>query len=520
MDVLDKLQRTLDAVNKVALSRMHPGDALEMHNERVRLQEWVRSSSRLESVPLVTMESALNGYRQYKYLKGVRQIRLVCYGCTQGPDAVIESREEFARLLDYVERYQDRRRTFRKFYRALLGGYFSYDPDAATSAGRGNWEKLRKFLACYLDSFPLTEFTPDWLATLARYPDLLGEHPGGALDVAVLQGDWSLFGEISEQLELGGDSWLVRKLVMSPILAVEGMDDQAYRHHLPGLLLLLNEYPLYAGAGLKILLDRHAGCTEHEVDDALGEFAIALWGNPWLAAQQWQCGEPAREMLSLWLKRQLLCEFFGILSDDDEAHQRRLNFWDIYSGDLKGLYFALGQDAYASKNLPLYKFRRHAKGLIAKFPEEKHGVHVCIMQFEHHHVVEFNREDSAAYFYDARQGMPSFYFGKGWIDIGAVGVQEIVRGADLSRLSEPMRHRDGRELTWEGKFAQKLGMTDKAIAVFCRKYQCTYEYVHSGSRWIRPACPEQYGREVWSVLKGWGFSHSAKERAYFLPSLS
>ena len=510
MDALDKLQRTLSNVNKVALSRMHPGDALQMHSEFVRLQQWVQLSGRLESVPLATIESALKNYRQNKYLKGLRQIRLVCYGCTQGHDAVIESREEFARLLDYVEHYQGRRRTFRRLYRALLGSYFSYDPDVATPAGRSNWEKLRKFLARHLDSFPLTELTPDWQLALTRHPDLLGEHPGGSLDVAVLQGEWSVFGEISKQLELDAGSWLVKKLVMSPVTAVQDMDDQAYKHHLDSLLLLLNEYSLYAGAGLKIILDRHVGCKEQEIDDTLGEFAIALWGNPWLAAQQWPCSEPAREMLSHWLKRQLLDEFFGVLSDDDKARQRRLNFWALYSEDLKGMYFALGQDAYASENLPLYKFRRHAKGLIAKLPEEKHNVHVCIMQFEHHHVVEFNREDSAAYFYDARQGIPSFYFGKGWIDIGAIGVQEIVQGADLSRLSKPMRHQDGSELAWEGKFAKVLGMTDKAIAAFCRKYQCTYER----NGWIRPAYPERYGREVWSILQGWGFSHSAKEQAY------
>ncbi len=515
MDVLEKLQRTLHAVNKVALSRVRPGDSLQMYTERSRLQEQVRGASRLEDVPLATIDDALRDYRQNKYLQGLRQIRLVCHGCTQGSDAVIESRESFEQLLGYVERYKDRGRTFRKLYRALLGSYFTYDPDAAGSSltGRSNWEKLRKFLAAYLDSFPMSEFSPDWLCALAKYPDLLGEHPGQSLDIAILQGDWSVFNEIRERFELDGGSWLVRQLVMAPVMAAQRMDDSTFKEHLHSLLLLLHEYPLHAGAGLKILLDRYASCADHEVHAALRDFAIDLWGNPWLAAQQWQCGELAREMLSLWLKRQLLDEFFALLSDDDKA--RRLNFWDIYSADLTGMYFALGRDAYAIGNLPLYKFRRHAKGLIVKLPEEKHGVHTCIMQFKHHHVVEFNHEKSPAYFYDTRQGIPSFYFGKGWVDIGAIGVQDIAPGADVSRVSMPIRHRDGSLLAWEGKFAQELGVTANAIAAFCAKYQCVYVDLSCGSQWIRPSHPGQYGPEVWSVLKGWGFQYSTEEKSYF-----
>ena len=509
MDVLDKLQQTLSNVNKVTLSRLRPGDALEMQGERIRLQEWLRASSGLEKFPPPTIERALRNFRQYKYLTGARELLLVCQGCTEGgSDALIENREAFARLLDMAGRYCDRRRIFRKLYRALLGSYFSRDPAVAGSAGRGNQEKLRTFLADHLDSFPITEFSPDWLVMLKRYPGLLGDDPAGSL----LKFDWPAYREIVKRLELGSDSWLVRELVMSSVMAAIQMDDQSFRNQLPGLLLLLDAYPLYAGEGLKIILDRHG--LAHEIDDALGEFAIGLWGNPWLAAQQWQCAEPAREMLSHWLKLRLLGEFFGMLSDDDKSRQRRLNFWELYCGDLTGMYFALGPEAYASGDLALYKFRRHARGLIAKFPEEKHGMHTCILQFEHHHVVEFNHEDSAAYFYDASHGMPSFYFGKGWIDIGAIGAQEIMQGTDMSRLSKPIRHLDGRHLTWEGKFARELGASDKAIAAFCRKYQCSYDDTQTGRQWIRPACPEKYGHEVWSILHGWGFSHSAKERAY------
>lgn len=516
MDTLAKLHDTLSNINAISLSRMRPGDSLGMRSERSRLQEWVRGSSRLENAPAATIEQALKAYRQNGSLVGLRQLRLVCYGCTQSADGevLIESREAFEKLLEYVEHYKYRQRSFRKLYRALLASYFSYAADAASLAGADNREKLRRFLAAQLDSFAMNEFTPDWLLALTKYPDLLDENPAHSLAVAVLQDDWSVVNEIRVRLELDAGCWLMRQLVMAPIQAAQHMDDPAFKERLDSLLLLLNDYPLYADAGLNILLDRYACCAVREMRATLRDFAIGLWGNPWLPAHHWRCCTEARNMLSHWLKRQLLGEFFDLLSNDDKANPRRLNFWEIYSADLTGMYFALGRDAYAPGNLPLYKFRSHAKGLIAKLPEEKHGVHTCIMQFEHHHVVEFNRENNVAYFYDTRQGLPSFYFGKGWLEIGAIGVQEITQGADVSRISKPIRHQDSRQLAWEGKFAHELGATENAIAAFCDKYQCVYENLRNGNQWIRPAQPDRYGLEVWSVLQGWGFCFMEKENAY------
>ena len=523
MDALEKLQGKLRNINQVALARMRPGDSLQMQNERLLLQAKVKGSYRLEEAPLDSIEDALRNFRQNGYLKGLRQIRLICYGCTLavGADAyrLIESRENFEKLLSHVGHYKDRRRTFRKLYRGLLNSYFSYDPDApeVDIVARGNVEKLRKFLADQLAGFVIGDFTPDWLAVLGSYPDLLSEHPGQSMEIP--QGDWSVLDEICKRLELDSDSWLVRRLVLEQVMAVERMDDATFKDYLDSLLLLLHDYPLYSDVGLKVLLDRYAVCEVQEIHAQLRDFALGLWGNPWLPdnRHQWQCGESARAMMAHWLKRQLLRGFFALLSNDDKAHPRRANFWDLYSEDMIGMYFALGRDAYRSGNMPLYKFRSYAKGLIAKLSEEKHGVHTCIMQFAHHHVVEFNRENNVAYFYDTSQGTPSFYFSKGWVDVGAIGVNDISEGADIARVSKPIRHQDTRQLTWEGEFAKEMGVSANALRAFCRKYQCVYEDFRDkdGSQWIRPTNADMYGPEVWSVLIGWGFSFLDEEKVYF-----
>ncbi len=488
MDALERLELTLSNVNKLALARFRPGDALDMHAELSRLRAWLGDHSEPERFPAVTIERALRGFRQHGRPANPRELLLVCHGLSLGEDPLIEDSVSLARLLRMAGRYRNRRRFFRRLYRALMDCYFSRDPEAQGS------EKLRAFLGSQFELITVTEFTPDWLATLKMHPDLLD--PETSHEDAF---------ENIERLDIGADSWLVRSMVMSTLTKAAGLSDSEFRDRLPGLLLLLGNYPLYAGEGLKIILDRDGG--KEMTDDMLGEFSTGLWGNPWLAPQQWLCVDPARESVSRWLKKKLLEEFFGMLSDDDKSRMRRLNFWELYLGDMTGLYFVLGQDAYASDDISLFRFRRHAKGMIAKFPADKRGMHACIMQFEHHHVVEFNSEGSAAYFYDSSKGMPSFYFGKGWIDIGAIGAQEIMQGT--SHLSKPIRHLDGSLLTWEGKFASQLKESENAITAFCRKYQCA----HEGSA-IRPSSLEKYGRDVWSVLLGWGYAYSTRENAY------
>lgn len=525
MDVLVRLQKTLRNLNRVALSRIRPGDTLQLLNEQTKLKQWASGAAQLEDTTPTTIEAALRAYQQNGYLKGLRQIRLVCYGCSQtfGEDTgrLIENREHFDKLLGYVARYSDKRRSFRKLYRGLLSCYFSYDPDAPDShpSGRHNWKLLRKFLSAHLHTLASGRITPEWIATLTAHPNLLDQEPCQHYLPLVFQGDWSLFNDIREHLEIGAGSWLIRNMVMTPVMAIGQMEDTAFKERLDNILLLLNDYPLYAATGLKVLLDRYAQCKNQDIDASLRDFAIGLWGNPWLSdqAHQWQCSTSARTMLAHWLKRHLLSEFFSLLSNDDKAHPRRFSFWDIYSADLTGMYFALSKDAFAPGNASLYQFRNLAKGLVTRLTEEKHDVHICIMQFEHYHVVEFNRDNNAAYFYDIRQGTPPFYLSKGWVEIGALSVANLTQGVGVTSLSKPLLHQDSKSLSWEGRFAQELGATENSIKAFCQRYQCQYDDRRNqdGRQWIRPSHPAQYGQEVWSVLRGWGFCLSPEQNGYF-----
>lgn len=468
MMTLAQLQKRLRNINQVALARLRLGDSVQILHERSILQQWVGGTVKLEEVTANTIEAALNAFHQTQLLKSARQIRLVCYGCTQtiGKDefCLIENREHFEKLLKCLEGYAGRRRAFLKFYRGLLNSYFSYDPatPGASKTGRDNRELLRKFLARHLNSLARANVRPNWLVTLSQHTNLLSENPCKPYEIFIEQGDWSPFKDVCEDLEISADSWLVRQLVMASINYVAALEDALFKEHLDNIILLLSEYPLYASTGLRPMLDRYAECTETEVNTVLRDYAISLWGNPWLTEnlQQWQCSDAARNMLSAWLKSHLLNGFFTLLCNDDKARARRFNFWNLYCQDITGMYFALGKDAFDFGNMPLNKFRHLAKGLIAKLSDGKADVHACILQFDTYHVVEFNRENTAAYFYDTRLGTPPFYLSKGWIEIGALNVAKITQtqGMDVAKLAKTVQHLDSDSMTWEENFAQLLGI--------------------------------------------------------------
>ncbi len=523
MGTLDPLRRQLTQQNQRALAKMHLGDSAQIRQEISLIQNWLGSdvSAGRSGTSNITIEQALSIFFERKQLQGVRQIRLVCYGCTQSfgqlSVRVIENRDYFSRLLTQVARYQKRKRALRKFYRGLLNSYFSYNPYSLTISltGRENWARLRQFLADHL-ALIKGGASPDWLNILQANPNLLQENPGEPYIHFALQGDWMPFNTIRERLEIPSESWLVREMVLSPIQAVVAMPDEEFKHALSSILLLLHTHPLYLNEGLSLVLDRYHKCKNNQYNHILTEFTIGQWGNPWLAEnrQQWPCRPASKAMLAHWLKRYLLGEFFTRLCGEETARSRRLQFWTLYSEDLTGLYFAHSATLFESTDKALFKFRQMAKGLLAKLGEDRTDIQICILQFSHFHVVEFNTEATPAYFYDTRLGTPPFYFGKGWVEIGALNVAKIRLGATISSQSQALSHQDS-EQRWEERFARTLGASETAIQALCRQYHCHYEDARhrTGLQWIHlgdtvlPFYAE-------AVLTGWGFAREGNSRRY------
>ncbi|BBJ00304.1 hypothetical protein FGKAn22_19960 [Ferrigenium kumadai] len=524
MSALDQLQRTLHNVSQVALARIRLGDSLQIAHERSRLIAWLGGTSELEESTGDRIADALRAFEQNRYVSGLRQARLICYGCTQPfgtpPQRLIEHSELFAILLEYVDQHHYRTRAFRKCYRGLLNCYFSYDPASTDNLaeGRHNWETLRQFLDKRKDCLDTPGYNPAWVAALSVHHNLLDKDPCKPYQLADLEENLEIFDDLRERLEISGDSWIIRKIVFSQIREAIALDDASFGANIDSLLLLLIAHPLHAGAALTLLLNRHVRSEQMEIGAALRDFSVKQWGNPWLAANahQWQCDQEARGMVAHSLRRHLLDRFLSILSDDNARNPRRRNFWELYCGDMQGMYFALGSDAFIRGNLELHMFRHHAQSLIVRLTEGKSDTHALIMQFGEHHVVEFNNHHNPAYFYDTRHGLPPFYLSKGWVEVGALSASKMTQGIGTAPRSKALRHQDSSQLLWEGKFAELMGATENSIKAFCRKYHCQHDDLRSrgGQEWIRPTDRTQCGTEAWSVLLGWGFNPSPDEAGY------
>ncbi|MBI4986374.1 MAG: hypothetical protein HZC24_13795 [Rhodocyclales bacterium] len=477
---VERLRGKLHAVGRAALGRICLGDCAQIRRERDALRQWLGRAIASGDAYQDRVVAAIVAFRDSGLLRNLRQARFACYGCTQALGVqnyrLIEDRPLLERLLDYVGQQRYRTRAFRKCYFGLLGAYFAYDAEHAADGvdALGSRELLRQFLDLHQDYIEADGHAPPWVAALRAHPQLLARDPCLGYGFAELRGDWAPLDDLRARLDVGSESWLMRKLVLAQVAAVAELDDAGFAAHLASVLLLLDHHPLHAAAGLGRLLERQARCAGAEVAPILGARAVALWGNPWLSssAHLWQCSPNARERMARWLRRRLLRGFFAAFVADDAFNRRRLAFWDSCADALVGMYFALGQTAFAPGNGAVRKFRQAAKGLIVRLESPVPDRHVLILQFERCHVVELSGPREAAYFYSIAQGIPPFYLSKGWIDIGALSVSKVVEGKSLAPLSKPMAHRDVDGVRWERRFAAELGSGRPAPAHVDGTYPC------------------------------------------------
>ena len=82
------------------------------------------------------------------------------------------------------------------------------------------------------------------------------------------------------------------------------------------------------------LLDRYAQLANPVVNPELRDAVVASWKNPWLPlnASAWGRVTPtAKQMVTSWLKLELIHQFFEVLSEDGRQDKRRFEFWRGYT---------------------------------------------------------------------------------------------------------------------------------------------------------------------------------------------
>jgi hypothetical protein len=269
---------------------------------------------------------------------------------------------------------------------------------------------------------------------------------------------------LREGLGISRESWVWQELVLSQVEVTCRHVDQPFKDDLDRILNLLQTNSMFS-ENLVVrctakLVSRYAQCAARPEHSSLRDAAVNNIGNPWLKKTAWDAhvkttdGHPheaAREMVNGWIKRELIKNFFELLSDDGSADQRRLKYWLRFEPAIEDMWFALGPHANKHPSLEFKDFRNRARGRTLKL--ESPGSpqnNAFIMRLGAVTIVEFGSEGNATYIYQSAN-VP-FDLSKNWIYGDSSGLKN-------QSLGERFVHRDSASsgIKWEDKLDAKIG---------------------------------------------------------------
>jgi len=459
MKLLEQLAATLREAcnNSISASRWEDQEALG--REHGRLVSWIGGGSGNVTPGEDRVALALEEFLRTQELKSMSQARLISFGCTQrfnGSRRLIENRKHFGLFLEYVDSNRDQLRSFRKCYRGLLHGYFSYDPMAESSHedGRQNWRDLRDFLAMHRHQLSITDIDPDWVNALNSHKNLLSGDPCSRYGTAALRGDRTAFDEIRLKLEVRDDSWVINSLIDAQIDAAVKLPDSEFKHVLEYALSLIKEHPLIVDRALGRLINRYAACSTREVNIGLRDFSVLQWKNPWLPsnAARWGSVEVrARDMIADWLKLQLITQFFSLLAEDGSNDTRRVEFWKGYHDKIQDMYFALGDTAFYNQSRDFQEIRKSMEGRLMRLTRAGLPTNnAFIMMIGDYVVVEFGTVGNAAYIFRSGNELPFSLSGT------VAGNTLELKNSDCDAFVDRLIHRDTNSGSWEDCFGRIL----------------------------------------------------------------
>jgi hypothetical protein len=356
----------------------------------------------------------------------------------------------FTKVLGTADHYSSDPRKFRRCYRGLVHSYFTYDGEGVdVTEGRKNWISLREFLYRRRKNIVLSGVSPDWVRAVEDHANLFTESPVDRYGKALLDGETTTIDQLKSDLEVNDRSWLIRRLVMSQVTAAVAERDSHFGARVSDLLDLMAENPLVEDEALSLLLNRYAEMSSPTTHANLRDHSVERWGNPWLERNtpKWsRVNASARALVTGWLKRDLISQFFELLSEDGRTDTRRVKFWDKYHESIDDMYFALGRVTYGSRNADIQALRgKMGERLLTLSGSANSAKNAFVMLIGNVVVVEFGSKGNACYVFN-RDKLPFALTG-------------ALRGdsSDLRHDSHEMRllHMDGSG-RWETKFAAAL----------------------------------------------------------------
>lgn len=328
-----------------------------------------------------------------------------------GGPCILEDLPHLDKLLNAIDEWRGQPRYYRRCYRGLVMGYFSYDSfgPKANPQGQRNWRKLRDYLSAHVSCISDNDgLTPEWATTTARHRQLFTDDPYGPYVESTLRGDTRLIDHLRQQLSIDQDSWFLRELVLGQVAASTRFGDAQFQSLLPQLLQLLADNGVLRDRGTVLLLNRYATIPGLPLHQGLRDRTVAWWGNPWLPSNATQWGgvsREARSMIADWLKLEFIETFFTKLAQDGLGDRRRMNFWRRYIKAITHIEFALGPAARHSQGRDFVVLREKMNGLLHTLDAQGEN-NAFIMTIGNLVLVEFSTLGNALYGYDGRKSLP------------------------------------------------------------------------------------------------------------------
>jgi hypothetical protein len=355
------------------------------------------------------------------------ELKYVCYGAETpvGPQKyrLIEDKETFELLLKSVEKRNSKQ--LRRCFQGLLSSYFRFDPKETTNQrGSENWTLLKGFLKKKLS--PIYQSSkergviPDWLATLYEHKNLLEENPCKRYADSLTRGSTQELKEVCEGLGIESSSWVWNEAFLAYVQTVCAMRDAPFVDHLNGVLELVNgkgqihlpeSMAIEATAHCVIRYSKSASTIEHPY---LRDTCVRRIGNPMLEQTKWDAfvdHEPARQMVTSWLKQQLIKDFFELLAQDGAADIRRLNYWLKWEKHITEMWFFLGEMAFRDQRTAFKDVRERMGGSIRHLEEPSRPENnAFVMRIGEYLVIEFATKNNAMFIYQADQASPDMKY--------------------------------------------------------------------------------------------------------------
>ena len=332
----------------------------------------------------------------------------LCVPHRVGGPCILEDRARFQKVINSVSSWESKPTAFRRCYQGLMKSYFTYDSTSAHPAGRQNWTQLREFLHGRSQAVKDSRSNPDWVVTAVGNKQLFSENPCEPYVDALLNGDNSAIDHLCEQLGIAHTSWFLRELVLAQVRGATKLGNGQFVGLLPRLLDLLAGNLVLRDRGMVMVLDRYSKVPNQLLHQGLRDSSVLWWGNPWLPSNETRWGgvtEPARTMVSDWLKLEFIETFFTKLAEDGMGDRRRMDFWKRYVKSIDNIQFALGSFARTSSDSDFVALRKKMTGLICEL-DAAGANNAFVMTMGKLIVVEFSGMGNALYGYDAQRNVP------------------------------------------------------------------------------------------------------------------